>query len=396
MKKRWMILGILFLLLPGLGYTTEAKTEAETAEKGLLDAYVDFYGTQFEEELEQPSFAEAFEALYPSFRPKEFLARVIAGELNLSISNLFEILIQVLLREVYNGVRWMALILALIILSAYLTNLKQGFGKEGVSSAAFYSCYVVIAGIASTAFYQGAICVEGAIEDIALFMRMIVPVVMTMLLASGGIVSAAVFEPVLLTTVEIAVVVIQTLFVPTVMIAAAMNIVNHLSDQFKTERMVQLLHQFVKWGLSIMLTVFVSVAGIQSIAASGADGLTIKLSKFATANLIPVVGGILAESVETVMNCSMLIKNAVGIMGFIFLVVLAGLPLIKIGAILILFRISAAVAEPIAEPKIIACLSQLANGISILFSMLAATTVMFIIVLTVVINAGSTVLLFGR
>ena len=227
-------------------------------------------------------------------------------------------------------------------------------------------------------------------------MKFVVPIVITSLLTSGAIVSATVFEPVLLGTVEIAVVAIQSFFIPMVMITTAMNIVNNLSDKFKTDKMVGFLNRCIRWGLNIMLTVFVSVAGLQSIAASGADGLTIKLTKFAAANLIPVVGGILSESVETVMNCSALIKNSVGIMGIICVAVVAAAPIIKLWAVLIIFRLTAAVIQPVSEPKMVVCITELANSISLLFSMLATTTVMFIMIITIIINAGNSAVMLGR
>lgn len=96
------------------------------------------------------------------------------------------------------------------------------------------------------------------------------------------------------------------------------------------------------------------------------------------------------------MNCSVLIKNSVGVLGIICLAVIAVTPLLKIAAVLIIFRLTAAIAEPVSEPKIITCISELANSISVLFSMLAASTVMFIIVLTIVINAGNTAIMLGR
>ena len=218
----------------------------------------------------------------------------------------------------------------------------------------------------------------------------------TTLLTSGAIVSASVFEPVLLSVIEIAVGVIEYGLIPLVMITTALNIVNGLSSDFKADRLVKLLNTAVKWSLSVMLTIFISVAGLQSIASAGVDGLTVKLSKFAASNLIPVVGGILAESVETVMNCSVVIKNSVGVVGIIAVVLTALMPILKICAILIIFRLSAAVAEPVSDAKIITCISRLADSISVLFSMLAAVTVMFVIILTVVVNAGSSVLMLGR
>ncbi|MEG2670546.1 MAG: stage III sporulation protein AE, partial [Oscillospiraceae bacterium] len=165
---------------------------------------------------------------------------------------------------------------------------------------------------------------------------------------------------------------------------------------FKAERLTKLLGNGVKWGLTIMLTVFVGVVGIQSIAASGADGLSVKITKFATSNFIPVVGGVLAESVETVLSCSVVIKNSVGVLGIIIMTLIAATPLLKIIATLIIFRLTAAISEPIADPKIVQCITELANSIGLIFSMLAAVTIMFIIVITIMLNAGNTAVLLGR
>ena len=182
----------------------------------------------------------------------------------------------------------------------------------------------------------------------------------------------------------------------TVMISAALSIVNGMSDKFKTDRLVKLIGSTVKWGLSLTLTIFVSLAGLKSIAAAGVDGLTLKLGKFAASNLIPMVGGILSESVETVMSCSVVIKNSVGVLGVICVVLIAIHPLLKIGAVLILFRICAAICEIITEPKIVVCISRLADSVAVLLSILTAVTVMFVMVLTIMINAGSSAVYLGR
>ncbi len=371
-----------------------AEMEDETSK--ILDEYAYLYGDVFEDALDDADALNKFEELIPDTSTIEMFRELTRGRVTVSIPQLLGILIKGLLGEVYKSLRLMALVLAVAILCSYLTGLKEGFGKEGVSKAAFFVCYIIIATITSAAFYDAAELASGTIDKIAEFMKFVVPIVITSLLTSGAIVSATVFEPVLLGTVEIAVVVIQSFFIPMVMITTAMNIVNNLSDKFKTDKMVGFLNRCIRWGLNIMLTVFVSVAGLQSIAASGADGLTIKLTKFAAANLIPVVGGILSESVETVMNCSALIKNSVGIMGIICVAVVVAAPIIKLWAVLIIFRLTAAVIQPVSEPKMVVCITELANSISLLFSMLATTTVMFIMIITIIINAGNSAVMLGR
>ncbi len=372
-----------------------AESEAEMAEE-LLSSYTEFYGGVFAQGIETLGLEDAFTDLIPDFDIRGTLKQLVSGKIELSLHQLLQMLIRHLLGEVYRSMRMMVLVLASSVLCSYLMGLQDGFGKKGVSQAAYYTCYLVIVGIAAATFYDAAGCISQTIGNIAVFMEMVIPVVITTLITSGALISASVFEPVLLTIVEIAVKVVQTLFIPLVMIATAMNIVNGISDKFKIQRLIKLINQCVKWGLSMMLTVFVSTAGIQSIASAGADGLSVKLTKFAASNLIPVVGGILSESVETVMNCSVLIKNSVGLLGILCLAVIAVAPILKIAAVLMVFRLTAAIAEPISEPKIITCLSELANSVSVLFSMLAATTVMFVIVLTIVINAGNTAIMLGR
>lgn len=361
--------------------------------QSLLDEYSDLYGGIFDEKLDASG---VFDGIVPEFSAKDILKQLNSGDISLAPSEVLRYILRLLLGEVYDGAKLMALVLAMSVLSSYLSGLKSGFGGAAVADCAFYACFTVISGIASAAFYEAALCASQAIENVAVFMRFIVPVLVTTLLTSGAAISAQTLEPTLLAIVEVAVWVIETVFIPGVMISTALNIVNGMSDKFKTDRMVKLLNSAVKWGLSVMLTVFVSLAGLKSIASAGADGLAVKLSKFAASNLIPMIGGILAESVETVLNCSVVIKNSVGILGIICLVLIALRPVLKLGALLIIFRITAAVAEPVSEPKLITCISRLGDSISVLFSMIAAVTVMFVIVMTIMINAGSSAAVLGR
>ena len=386
MKKTVLSFAVIIALILIVCVSVSAKEEDETSE--LMDEYAEFYGGALSEAAEIDGI--------PSFNPTEILKDLNSGGFPFTVKETCEYLIKLLLGEVYGELRLLVTVLALSALSGYLSGLKSGFGADTVGNVAFYVCYIIIAGVASAAFYEAATCAAGAVKNIAFFMRVMVPVMITALMTSGAVVSAAALEPTLLAMVEAAVWITETVFIPAVMITAALNMVNGMSDRFKTDRLVKLLNTSVKWGLSITLTVFVSFAGLKSIAASGADGLTVKLSKFAASNLIPIVGGILSESVETVMNCSVVIKNSVGVLGIICLAVTALGPLLKIAAILIMFRIAAAAAEPISEPKLVTCISRLADSVSALFSMLAAVTVMFIIVVTILINTGSSAVMLGR
>lgn len=362
----------------------------ENASGELLNEYAEFYGKAFE------SAGGDVLGGIPGFNPEDILRDLNTGRLPFTAKEAFKFAVKLLLGGIYSELRLLVTVLTLSVLSAYLSELKSGFGADSVAVCAFYVCYIIIAGVSASAFYEAAVCAADAVRSIAFFMRVLVPVMITALMTSGAIISASALEPTMLAMAEAAVFIIESIFIPAVMLSAALNIVNGMSDRFKTDRMVKLINNTVKWGLSITLTVFVSFAGLKSIAAAGVDGLTVKLSKFAASNLIPMVGGILSESVETVMNCSVVIKNSVGVLGIICLILIVLRPVLKLAATLILFRITAAAAEPVSDAKIVTCISRLGDAVSALFSMLAAVTVMFVMVVTILINTGSTAVMLGR
>ncbi len=377
---------ILFIVI------SPQRVYAEEEYQTLLEDYASIYGEQIQDSVADTEI----ESVVPGFDADRILLEIATGKYDFDLNAIINKGIKILLGEVYSSLKIMVLVLALSILCSYLINMRSAFGSEGVEQVAYFACYIMIVGIASAAFFDVISCAKSTIENAALFMRLIVPVVLASLIGVGAIVSAAVIEPTLLLIIEISVTVIIKVFLPIIMISTAVSIVGCMSDKIKTDRLTKFLNQVIKWGLSCMMIIFVSVVGFKSIAAGGADGISLKIAKFATSNIIPVVGGILAETVETVMNCSLAIKNAVGLTCGLVIVLIVVTPLLKIIASLIIFRTTAAILEPIADSKITKCLSGLADSVSVVFSFLSTVSVMFIIILTIVINAGNSAIMLGR
>ncbi|MFQ9887660.1 MAG: stage III sporulation protein AE [Monoglobus pectinilyticus] len=363
------------------------EQDGEDLSGELISGYSELYGEQIE--------GGAGEIINQSITPYangmnigEFIKRVASGEVPLNPIGIVKELLSALFGEMLGVTKNMLLVVAMVILSSVLSAVVTGFEKNETGKIAYYVCFIAVAGLASSTFYS---CLEGAsaaIENLTLFMRCIVPIMITALLSSGAIVSATSLEPVLLTVIEAALTLIKSIFMPLVMVGTGLGTINALSANLKTTRLVSLINNTVKYGLSVLLTVFVAFAGLQSIA-SGADALTLKLTKFASSNLIPVVGGILSESVETVLNCSSVIKNSVGVVGVILVFFIAVMPIVNIIAAMLTFRLVAAFCEPIAHKSLVECISCMANGISMVFSMLVSVSVMFIIIITVMINIST-------
>lgn len=387
-------IAVILIVLMSMILTVFA-TEEPVTETEIIDGYAKLYGDEITKGIGNIDGIE-LDRLVPEFDAEEILSGLSKGENIFSIKEIYNKGIALLTGEVKNTLKILVIILALSVLSTYLVNIQNSLSNDGASKAAFFTCYIMIAGVASAAFFEVISCGQNVIENVSVFMRVIIPVSLVSLMSSGLVITATSFELTLMGVIEMTEWIIETVFIPLLMMAAAINITNNLSDKINAEKLVQLINKAVKWGLAILLTVFVWVTGLQGIASGGADGLTVKVTKFAAANLIPVVGGILSETVETVMNCSVVIKNSVGIVGIIIVTLIAVVPVMRIAACLIMFRICAAVIQPVADKKIVKCISEMADVISCVFSMIVAVVVMFIIILTIIINIGNTAALFGR
>ncbi len=376
---------IILLAVFALFCIPAAAENDELGANELIDEYSEIYSGY----LLDGSGDIIDESLTPysqGFSLDELIGRAARGEIPLSAKGLLSELFESLFGEVLSVLKSMMLVVALAVLSSLLEGLSGGISKEGAYSIARYVCFIAVVGLAARVFYDVINSAGSAIENLALFMRCIVPIMITSLITSGAVVSASALEPFLLGITEAALSLIQYVFMPLVMIGTALGIVNSISSELKTTGLISLINKTVKYGLSVLLTIFVAFAGLKSIASAGTDGLTLKLTKFASSNLIPVVGGILSDAVETVMNCSAVIKNALGVVGVIIIFFIAVMPILRLTASLLVFRLVAAVCEPIGNKGAAECITVMGDGISTAFSMLAAVTVMFIMIITIMIN----------
>ena len=73
-----------------------------------------------------------------------------------------------------------------------------------------------------------------------------------------------------------------------------------------------MFYKAVKWVLSIVMTIFVSLLTIQNLIGVAADNAGTKAVKFAVSNFIPVVGGALSDAYTTVQSCVKVLKSGVG------------------------------------------------------------------------------------
>ena len=104
------------------------------------------------------------------------------------------------------------------------------------------------------------------------------------------------------------------------------------------------------------------------------------------ATFIPVVGKVIGDSVETVIGCANILKNAVGAIGLVIILGIVLIPIIKVTIMWALIKILSALCEIIADEKVVNLFDAIGDSYKTLFGILISVSVMFIVGITLVLR----------
>lgn len=391
-KKTRMFLFIsllLFILSTAGGYSFATVDDGNGDVAQLIEQQTGASGVgAIKDELEKYMNEESNEILQ-GFSPEELISNVTAGNLSIDIKGIGGKALQFLFRELYQNLGIFIKLAVLVVICALLKNLQANFLKESVGQVAFYVCYIVIISILLVSY--GTVVKMGMdiIDKMVGFMYVTIPVMMALLISGGNITTGGILHPVLLLIVEASATLIKSVFIPLVFLSTILKIVNNISEKIQLAKLANLLKQIVTWTLATMLTVFVIAVSLQGSLGAVIDGATSKAAKFAISTFIPIVGKTLADATDTVIGCTLLIKNAASVAVMVGILVICIVPLIKIIAVVALYKAASALLEPISESRITNCIDDVAGSMLQIFALTAAVAIMFMISITALISAGN-------
>ena len=236
--------------------------------------------------------------------------------------------------------------------------------------------------------------IKDTIQNLVGFSHTLIPILITLMMTTGNITSASVVQPILLFLITFIGNIITTVLLPLTLVGTTLSIISKISDRVQIGKLSKYFKSTTVWILGVTLTLFVGILSLEGTLSSSVDGITAKTAKVAVSNFIPVVGKILGDAVDTVIGCSNILKNAVGIVGVIIVIGICIVPIIKLTILMATYYLVSAVCEPIADEKIISLLSQIGDTFKILLATLAAICVMLIISITLVIKISNSRLMY--
>ncbi len=373
-----LLIGLLVFSTPAWAGENEDKNEQlaplENTLKNLNLSIFDEFKRNIDEEINTSMQGKTL---------KELLVDFSQGHLSFKIQDIMGGILQLFFREIRVNSGLLGKLLILSVLTALLVNLQNSFAS-GVAQISYLSCYLALGAIAMGSFRVVLGIAHQSIDNMVSFMLGMLPQMLVLTAGLGSINASVMLFPILMTTATAFANAIKNLVFPLIIMSAILSLLNQMSISLKVDKLASSFGQLARISLGFCLTIFTGFITLRALYASVLDKVALRTGKFFTDNAIPVVGKILSDTIEVTAGYVVMLKQALGFLGVLIILGIIALPLIKVAAIALIYKITAAVAEPIGDAKTAAILDIMSNHIFLMLAALASVALMFLIMISIV------------
>ena len=167
------------------------------------------------------------------------------------------------------------------------------------------------------------------------------------------------------------------------MVASCLLYTSFLSEEKYLNRLSELLEIAISWILKTVLALVVGLNIVQGIISPAVD--MVKRSTLTrSAEAIPGIGDAIGGVTEVVLGTAVLVKNGIGMTGAIICVSLCLIPIVEIGCIVLMYKLTAALLEPVSNERVIGCIESVSEGGRLLIKVVFTVGLLFLVTIVIV------------
>ncbi|HCF49380.1 MAG TPA: stage III sporulation protein AE, partial [Syntrophomonas sp.] len=288
---------------------------------------------------------------------KQWIIDFVQGKWEFNWSDVMKRLLQLLMGEVVANSGLLVKLLVLCVLSALLMNLQQSFSTD-VARISYLACYLALVTLAVASFKTVLDIGQGTISNMVGFMTAMLPQMLVLTAGLGGVNSAAMLFPMLMTTATALGNAINSIVFPLIILSAVVSIMNNMSESIKLQRLGKFFTQIAQVALGFFLTLFVGILTMRALYASVLDKTALRATRFVSDNALPVIGKMFSDTIEVAAGYVVMLKQALGVLGVLIILAMIIMPVVKVTAIALIYKVAAALAEPLGDSRTAAVLES--------------------------------------
>ena len=361
----------LLIFLPGMA-------RAESLADGVVEIVSGLDASALEEALAQDDPFAATGGF------TQTLLAIAKGELTLDFTQTLDLLTAQFLLAARKSLWRLTRLAAPAMVWALLRRLTGKGGEAGRVVCQLWVCVFLTQDLTE----HITLC-TGAVTRMSEGMQGLFPLLLTMMAAVGGSAGSALMQPAIVSAASAMTGLIRQVTVPLATAAAILTMLCHLGDGLRLQRLAAFTQQCATWTLGVCFTVFIGVLTTRSVTSAALDGVTLRTAKYAMSNLIPVVGGLFADTVDTLVGSGLLVQGALGVTGLILIASWAMAPMCQTLVSAMLYRLCAALMQPVSDGPLTSCIHDFGRVLMLLFIIQLCAAAMFLMLIAQLIGVSS-------
>ena len=158
-------------------------------------------------------------------------------------------------------------------------------------------------------------------------MELYIPVMSVLEAASGKELCASSYYSVLMAGCAVIGKIAESGFLPFMNILIALSVSSSMAQGLKLSSLFNSLFRIMKWMLVMLMSIFVTLLSAKTFVSSSLDRVSKRTLRIGVSSIVPVVGGVVSETIAAFSGSIALLKNGVGVfaviaVGVLFLPVL--------------------------------------------------------------------------
>lgn len=281
---------------------------------------------------------------------REKIEQILKGEYFTNYSSLLSAIVSLVFGDIKSILPFVFTLIAIGILCNITANMRpENKGINDIINFVFLSTTILIIIIA---FKNILSSTHNTISLITSQMQIIFPILITLLASIGSMSAISIYNPLVAILTGTVNIVFSNFLYPLFIVIFIFTILGNLTDTIKLGKLNDFLMSTFKWTVGIVFTIFTGFLSVQGISAGKYDSVSIKATKFAMKSYIPIIGSYVSDGMDFLILGSILVKNSIGLVGVIILVVTIMSPILMIIIYKLALQLSSGILEMTGNAKI--------------------------------------------
>ena len=313
----------------------------------------------------------------------DLMRALASGNMREAASLCLEGLRQEIFGELQGKERMAGRLLALGLFGALFAGFSEVFSGGHMAETGFFLTYLMAFALLAAVFRESAEAAARILDSQIQFMKVLLPSYFTAVVWSGaGLSSAAWYEAALFLIAGV-----QKLYAGLLLSLVRIYFLSVMAGSMVKEdmlsRMLDLLKSAVQWGSRSLIGLVLGFQLVQGMVLPYADSVK-NAGMQRLLQAIPGIGSGAGAVTKLMLGSGVLIKNAMGAAAVLLLFLFSIVPLARLFVLYLIYRGVAAVLQPVADKRLVVCLSGAAQAQKMLLTVTASWFLLFAVTIALI------------